>query len=137
MVNFSQTAESFPIGGIINKGTTTDLSPEVIAAYDAPFPDETYKSGARMFPKLVPTAFDDPESVNNRNAWTKLAEWKKPFLTLFSDKDDIMKGMEKIFLKIIPGTKGQAHSIIENAGHFLQEDKGEEIAELCVDFFKK
>lgn len=136
-VNFSQTAESFPIGGIINKGTTTDLSPEVIAAYDAPFPDETYKSGARMFPKLVPTAFDDPESVNNRNAWTKLAEWKKPFLTLFSDKDDIMKGMEKIFLKIIPGTKGQAHSIIENAGHFLQEDKGEEIAELCVDFFKK
>ena len=135
-VKFSQTAPSFPIGGVINGGTTTELSPEVIAAYDAPFPDESYKQGARMFPALVPLEFDHPESANNRSAWASLAQWNKPFLTLFSDADPIMKGMEKIFLKIIPGTKGQPHTIIQNAGHFLQEDKGEEIAGLCVDFIK-
>ncbi len=135
-VKYSQTVPEFQIGTVINRATTSDLSPEIIAGYDAPFPDERYKQGARVFPALVPIEFDDPESVNNRAAWTKLAQWEKPFLTLFSDSDPIMKGMEKIFLNIIPGTKGQNHQIIQNAGHFLQEDKGEEIAELCVTFFK-
>jgi haloalkane dehalogenase len=134
--DFSQSVPEFPVSGVINMGTTSALSPEVLAAYDAPFPDESYKEGARIFPALVPITFDQAESANNREAWASLSQWNKPFLTLFSDSDPIMKGMENIFLKIIPGTKAQPHTIIENAGHFLQEDKGEELAELSVNFIK-
>lgn len=134
--DFSQKVPEFPVAGVINMGTTTELSPEVLAAYDAPFPDESYKEGARIFPNLIPLLKDDPEAIKNQKAWEILTQWQKPFLTLFSDSDPIMDGMEKIFLKSVPGTAGQAHTIIKNAGHFLQEDKGEEIAEHCVRFFK-
>jgi haloalkane dehalogenase len=134
--NFSQSVPEFPVSGVINMGTTSKLSPETLAAYDAPFPDERYKEGARIFPALVPILSDEPEAINNQKAWKVLSEWEKPFLTLFGDADPIMKGMEKLFLNNIPGTKGQPHMIIENAGHFLQEDKGEDLATLSVNFIK-
>lgn len=134
--NFSQTVPEFPVSKVINMATTSNLSEDVLAAYDAPFPDETYKEGARIFPVLVPINQEDPEANNNEQAWKVLSQWEKPFLTLFSDSDPIMKGIEKIFLKKIPGTRGQAHKIIENAGHFLQEDKGEELAQLSIDFIR-
>lgn len=131
---FSQRANPFPVGQILQNATVSDLSPEVIAAYDAPFPDETYKAGAKIFPELVPIYSSEPEAVNNKAAWEVLFKWHKPFLTLFSDSDPIMAGLEKIFQKMIPGAKGQPHQIIEGAGHFLQEDKGEEIAEIMVSW---
>lgn len=133
---FSQTSPQFEIGRIIQQATVNNLSDEVVAAYDAPFPDDSYKAGARIFPSLVPTSPDDPQSQNNREAWQAYTKWDKAFLTLFSDSDPIMKGMEKIFQKMVPGCQGQPHDIIKGGGHFLQEDKGEEIAEKVVAFIK-
>ncbi len=134
--HFSQTVPEFPVAQTINRATVTELSEEIMAAYDAPFPDESYKEGARIFPALVPTSPNDPETNANRAAWQTLMQWKKPFLTLFSDSDPIMKGLEKIFQSMIPGAKGQPHEIIVGGGHFLQEDKGEEIAEKMIQWLK-
>jgi haloalkane dehalogenase len=131
---FSQEVPIFPAGAIINGGATSDLSPEVIAAYNAPYPEEKYKEGARQFPVLVPTTSDDPESKNNMAAWKVLCQWKKPFITAFSDKDPVTSGGDKIFQKLIPGTKGQQHTTIVNGGHFLQEDQSERLAELLLQF---
>lgn len=131
--NFAKSSPDFNIGQVINMGTTSKLTPEIIAAYNAPFPAEEYKAGARIFPSLVPSEADDPESINNRVAWAKFSQWNKPFLTIFGDADPIMKGAEKYFHKIIPGTKGQEHQIIP-AGHFIQEDQGELLANAVVAF---
>lgn len=131
---YSQTVPELPVGKIIDRGTATELSPEVVAAYDAPYPEEKYKAAARIFPALVPTSEEDPESANNKAAWAQLAQWEKPFLTLFGDSDPIMRGAEKYFIDRVPGAKGQAHKIIAQAGHFIQEDQGEEVAGLCVEF---
>ena len=98
------------------------------------YPSEEFKAGARKFPALVPTSEEDPESENNKAAWMILAQWKKPFLTLFSDQDPITKGGEQVFQKIVPGTKGQKHQIVEG-GHFLQEDCGHELAQLTLKFY--
>ena len=132
---YSQNSPGFDIGKVINKGTVKPLSEEIIAAYNAPFPSEDYKAGARIFPTLVPVKFDDPESAKNRKAWEILARWDKPFLTIFGDEDSIMKGAEKVFQKVIPGAQNQNHSIL-NAGHFIQEEKGEELAELIIEFYR-
>ncbi|WP_201576183.1 haloalkane dehalogenase [Psychrobacter okhotskensis] len=131
---FSQDTPQFHVGGIIKSGTTTELSQAVIDAYNAPFPDESYKEGARQFPLLVPTTPDDPASENNRAAWGKLSQWTKPFITLFSDSDPVTAGGDRIMQKLIPGTKGQNHTTVNNAGHFLQEDQGGKVAELLVEF---
>jgi haloalkane dehalogenase len=133
-LEFSQTVPEFPVGGIINGGCTSDLAPEVVAGYDAPFPDETFKEGARQFPTLVPITPDNPASADNRQAWTVLERWEKPFLTAFSDRDPVSAGGDKLFLQRIPGCAGQPHTTITDAGHFLQEDKGEELAELLIRF---
>jgi haloalkane dehalogenase len=131
---YSQTTPNFHVGGIVKGGCVSELAPEVIAAYNAPFPDDRYKAGARQFPLLVPTSPDDPASVPNRKAWEVLARWEKPFLTAFSDSDPITRGSDRVFQKLIPGTKGQPHTTIVGAGHFLQEDRGEELARVVVDF---
>jgi haloalkane dehalogenase len=133
---FSQTAPELPIGRIVNGGCVTDLSPEVIAAYEAPFPDEKYKEGARQFPALVPTKPDDPASEPNRKAWEVLRRWEKPFLCTFSDSDPITRGADRALLAMIPGTRGQPHTTVTGAGHFLQEDKGEELAQVIVDWLR-
>ncbi len=132
--NFSQTIETFPTGFIINGGCVSDLPPEVIAAYDAPFPDESYKEGARQFPTLVPITPDDPASDANRAAWTVLESFDKPFLTAFSDGDPITGGADAPLQARIPGAAGQPHTTIVGGGHFLQEDKGPELAAVVVDF---
>ena len=130
---FSQEVPEMPIGFIINGGSTTDLAPEVIAAYDAPFPDETYKEGARQFPLLVPTSPDDPEAPANRAAWEVLAGFDKPFLCAFSDGDPVTAGNERHLISRIAGAAGQAHTTIAGGGHFLQEDRGPELAQVVVD----
>ncbi len=131
---YSQEAPVFPIGTIVNGGSATNLSPEIIAAYDAPFPDDSYMAGARIFPALVPTSIDDPESRPNKDAWNVLSSFEKPFLLCFSDLDPITKGGEAPFLAKVPGTKGQAHTNVMGASHFLQEDKGPELAAIIIDF---
>jgi len=131
---FSQETPNFAVGAIVNGGCTSTLTPEVVAAYDAPFPDDSYKAGAREFPLLVPTSPDDPAAPANRKAWEVLRRWEKPFLTAFSDSDPVTRGGEAVLQKLIPGAKGQPHTTIAGGGHFLQEDKGEELAQIIVDF---
>jgi haloalkane dehalogenase len=133
---FSQETREFPVGRIVAGGCTSDLSAEVVAAYDAPFPDESYKEGARMFPVLVPTTPSDPAADANRRAWDVLGRWDKPFLTAFSDGDPITSGGDAIFQRTVPGAKGQPHTTISGGGHFLQEDKGEELGKIVVDFVR-
>ena len=115
-------------------GVKSPMPAEVAAAYDAPFPDDTYKAGARVFPMLVPTSPDDPAAAANRAAWNVLERWGKPLLTLFSDSDPITAGGDRVFRERVPGAAGQPHMTIEGAAHFLQEDKGPEIAALLADF---
>lgn len=133
---FSQTVPEFPVGTIINGATVSDLSPEIIAAYDAPYPDESYKAGARIFPSLVPTSKDQDGAAENREAWKVLAQFDKPFLTCFSDKDPVTGGGEKHFKRNIPGAKDQPHQIVKGGGHFLQEDVYNELSEIITDFMK-
>ncbi len=132
--HFSQTTPVFPVGDLINGATTSDLTPAIIAAYDAPFPDDTYKEGARIWPSFVCTSPEDPEAPANREAWKVLEAFDKPFLCCFSDCDPVTKGGDKPFLARVPGTEGQPHTTIEGGGHFLQEDRGPELAQVLVDF---
>jgi haloalkane dehalogenase len=131
---FSQETPVFDVGRIVNSGCTSELDAAVVAGYDAPFPDDRYKAGARQFPMLVPTTPDDPASLANRRAWSALREWTKPFLNAFSDQDPITAGADRVLREEIPGCQNQPHTTIEGAGHFLQEDRGAQLAEVVLAF---
>jgi haloalkane dehalogenase len=135
--NYSQVVPDFDSGWIVNSGCTTDLSDEIKDAYRAPVPDDLYKEGARQFPKLVPTSPDDPAAPANRKAWETLSKWDKPFLCAFGDSDPVTKGGDRAFQEMVPGTKGQPHTTIAGGGHFIQEDRGEELAKVIVDWLAK
>ena len=134
---YSQTTPRFHAGGIVKGGCVTELSDAVIAAYDAPFPDDSYMAGARQFPMLVPIRPDDPAAPANRAAWEVLARWEKPFLCAFSDQDPITRGGDRVFRKLVPGTRDQPHLTVGDAGHFLQEDRGEELAGVVTGFIAR
>jgi haloalkane dehalogenase len=131
---FSQETPDFNVGTIVSMGVKTPMAEDVIAAYNAPFPDDSYKAAARVFPLLVPTAPEDPASEANRAAWKVLESWDKPLLTCFSDGDPITAGGERVFQQTVPGAAGRPHVTIEGAGHFLQEDKGPQLAAIVADF---
>ncbi|MBX7159462.1 MAG: haloalkane dehalogenase [Acidimicrobiia bacterium] len=133
---FSQEVPELPVGAIVNMGCVTDLPAATIAAYDAPFPEEAAKDGARAFPLLVPISPDDPEAGPNRAAWEVLRRWDKPFLTAFSDSDPITRGGDAVFQTEVPGAAGMAHTTITGAGHFLQEERGPELARVVVDLIR-
>jgi haloalkane dehalogenase len=135
-LEFSQNVPEFPAGGVVQMGTLMELPPEVLAAYDAPFPDETYKAGARVFPALVPRSPEDPEARANRDAWRSLERFDRPFLTLFSDSDRVTAGWDRPMLERIPGARGQPHRTIEGAAHFRQEEAPEDLLEALVPFFR-
>ena len=130
---FSQESPAFDIGFLINGATVTELSEAEIAAYDAPFPDDTYKAGARIFPSLVPTRPDDPAAADNRAAWEVLESWDKPLITCFSDSDPVTAGGERVFQQRVPGASGQPHTTIDDAAHFFQEDAADQLAQLVID----
>ena len=134
---FARFSPWFPIGRILQSGTVTELPPDVVAAYDAPFPSSRYKAGARAFPMLVPTTPDDPARDANRAAWRVFGQWQKPFLTTFSNRDPITRGWETPWQQSVPGAQGIEHVKIRNAGHFLQEDKGPELAEVLIGFIAR
>jgi len=131
---FARWSPWFPIGRIIATGCAAGLSPAAIAAYDAPFPTRRHRIAARLFPRFVPTTPDDPEHDANLAAWRILENWHKPFLTLFSTRDPITRGGERMFQRRVPGAANQPHTLIRAAGHFLQEDKGEEVAQRINEF---
>jgi len=133
---FARFSPWFPIGRIVKAGCVHGLTPREVAAYDAPFPSRRYRVAARLFPGFVPTSPDDPERANNERAWAVFERWDKPFLTLFSNRDPITRGGYKVWQKRVPGAQGQPHAITRNAGHFLQEDRGPEVAAAIVVFME-
>ena len=135
--DYSQSTPEFHAGGIVRGGCKRPLAEGVEAAYDAPFPDERHLAGARQFPTLVPASPEDPAAPANRAAWEVLTRWEKPFLCAFSDGDPITAGGDRAFRKLVPGTRGQPEVVIRDAGHFLQEDAGEELAAEVAAFVER
>ena len=133
---FARYSPWFPIGRIVKAGCVAGLDASEVAAYDAPFPNAKYKIAARLFPGFVPTTPNDPERQNNERAWEIFKRWDKPFLTLFSNRDPVTRGGYKIWQKLVPGARGQAHATTRDAGHFLQEDKGAEVAQAIANFIR-
>lgn len=133
---FAMYSPWFPIGRIVKAGCVHGLTPDEVAAYDAPFPSRAYRIAARLFPTFVPTTPQDPAREANERAWALFKKWDKPFLTLFSNRDPITRGGDKIWQTWVPGAQGQPHAKTRNAGHFLQEDKGAEVAEAMVQFIQ-
>ncbi|HTZ07524.1 MAG TPA: haloalkane dehalogenase [Acidimicrobiales bacterium] len=131
---FSQDVPELPVGRIVDGGCVSELPPEVVAAYDAPFPDESFKEGARQFPVLVPTRPDDPAAEANRRAWDVLRRFDRPFLCAYSDRDPITGGADRLFREQVPGAAGRDHPTITGGGHFLQEDQGPALAAVVADF---
>jgi haloalkane dehalogenase len=129
-------APELGISRLVQAGCRTVLPDEVLAAYEAPFPGESFKAGPRAMPTLVPTTPDDPASAANRAAWQRLAAWDKPFLVAFSDSDPITGAMAPILKRTVPGAAGLDHPVIEGAGHFLQEDAGERFGAVIADFVR-
>lgn len=126
--------ENGPISNLLQGGTVGNLSPDVLAAYDAPYPDDSFKAGPLALPTLVPVTPNDPASDANRAAWEVLRGWEKPFLTAHSDNDPFLGPLDALFQAAVPGAEGQPHTRIPNAGHFVQEDNGEALAQVTVDF---
>lgn len=122
---FSQSRPDMEVGKVVARGVNRRLTPAEISAYDAPFPDVTYKAAVLTFPTLVPVGPDDCEVAENRQAWSALEQFRKPFLTAFGDRDPVLGHMDTVLRNRIPGAAGQPHIRLELAGHFSQEDEAE------------
>jgi haloalkane dehalogenase len=134
---YSQEVPDFNAGRIVHGGTTGKLTDAEVAAFNAPFPDDTYKAGARQFPMLVPATPDDPAAKPNRQAWKVLRGLDIPVLTAFGADDKVMAGIDKVFQQLMPGAAGQPHTVLQDAGHFLQEDVGPALARHTLDFIAR
>ncbi|MFR9752463.1 haloalkane dehalogenase [Nocardia sp. 004] len=132
-----RTVPTIDVGQFVRSGCLRPVSDAVIAAYNAPFPDDSYSAGPRAMPGLVPTTPEDPAAAANRAAWATLCESPTPMLVAFSDSDPITGGMAPIFQREMRGAGGYEHPVVDNAGHFLQEDAGETLAGHIVEFLGK
>lgn len=132
----SQRMPEFNSGAIVQQGTVSRLSEEVVAAYNAPFPDTAFQAGPRVMPVLVPVRPDQAGAEENRRAWARLRNYERPFLTLFSDEDPITRGWSTRFIDSVPGSRNQKHVTIQGAGHFLQEDASAELVARLVEFMR-
>lgn len=131
-----ETAERLDVGRMVDAGCLRDLTAKERAAYDAPFPDESFCAGARSFPGLVPNTPDDPAAAPNRAAWERLSEVEVPFLCAFSDSDPITRGGDRWMRSKIPGAADRPHVTIEGAAHFLQEDRPEALGSAIAQFVR-
>ena len=134
--DFVQRSEDLPIGFLVASGCARPLDPAVQAAYDAPFPDATYKAGPKAFPGLIPQSLEDPATPAVQAAWQVLRGFDRPWLNAFSDGDPITAGADALFTALVPGTAGQPHTTIRDAGHFLQEDSGPELGAVVVSWLR-
>jgi haloalkane dehalogenase len=135
--DFVENVEELPIGMLIQNATAEELSEEVIAAYEAPFPTEESKACARVLPFLIPHSPDDEGADTMQAAKQRLSEWEKPAFVLFSDSDPITRNARDPLRELIPTASEQPDTWIEGAMHFLQEDKGEEIADEIAAFVER
>jgi haloalkane dehalogenase len=135
--DFAERNPDLPIGFIVDSGATTELSEEVKAAYEAPFPNAESKAGAAAFPLLVPTSDDQPGADVMRGVSDELSRWEKPALVMFSDSDPVFPYPRagQVFCDLIPGASEQVR--VEGAAHFLQEDRGEEIGERVLALIRE
>ena len=134
---YSQSVPDFNAGRIVYGGTTSKITVAEVEAYNAPFPDASFQAGARQFPMLVPDTPDNPASEPNRAAWDVLKRLEIPFLTVFGADDKVMAGLDRVVQQSIPGAAGQDHIVLPNAGHFLQEDVGPELAQATLKFIER
>jgi len=124
----SQAMDPMDCGALLGRANVArQLTEAEMDAYRAPFPDETYLAGARQFPLLVPTTPDDPAVPANRTAWAVWERWIKPVLTLWTPGDFVLGHFQQGFIDRIPGAAGQPHQTFEPGGHFLQDDRGEDV----------
>jgi haloalkane dehalogenase len=135
-IAFTQRAPVLRASDFVSFATATEVAAEVLAAYDAPFPDDSYQAGLRQFPSLIPLTRNDPGAAINRDTWTALEAFDRPFLTAYSDGDDASAGWDGVFQERVPGARHQAHTTIAGAGHFVQEDKGPELADVIIRFIE-
>jgi len=132
----STRSPDFEASPSIPFATARGVTDEVAAAYDAPFPSEWHKAGMRQYPILIPVTESDEGAAINRETWSALARFDRPFLTLFGDSDPPTRGWAEIFQERVPGAKGQPHQTLERAGHFWQEDCGAEAAAILVEWIR-
>jgi haloalkane dehalogenase len=130
-------ASDLPVSSIIAAVCRRSPTAQVLRAYDAPFPDASYKSGVLAFPGLIPMRADMPGIEENRRAWAVLERFEKPFVTAFSDADPTTAPWGEVFRRRVPGAAGRAHPTIRDAGHFLQEERGEALAEVLVELLQR
>jgi haloalkane dehalogenase len=133
-ITMCQRAPTLAASLFVRFATATTVAPEVLAAYDAPFPDESYKAALRQFPLLIPLTPNDPGAVIGRRTWEVLEGWHRPFLTAFSDGDPATRGWDRVFQARVPGARGRPHVTIGGAGHYVQEDRGAQLARVIADF---
>jgi len=134
--DFAVRNPDLPVGFVIQSATTTELPDEIVAAYEAPFPTVESKAGAAQFPVLVPTGDDATGAAEMRAVMDELSRWEKPTLVAFSDSDPVFPYPRsgQVFCDAIPGAGEQVR--IEGGAHFLQEDRGESIAERILEFLE-
>jgi haloalkane dehalogenase len=136
---YATTTPDLPVGMIVKRSAADreSITEDIVAAYDAPFPDVTYKMGAQMFPWLVPIEPNQPGAREMRETREALSNWTKPALVMFSDSDPVTRGGDRFFRKLIPSANNEPQIVIQGAGHFLQEEKGQEIAAEIIAFIKR
>lgn len=131
-IEMARSAPQLPVGAIVRAATAGGLSESAVAAYDAPFPDESFKAGVRAFPQIIPLRADDPGALHNRSVWRVLERFDRPFVTAFSDADPTTAAWAAVFQRSVPGARGREHSTVRG-GHFAQEDSGVELAQIILD----
>ncbi|NRB39565.1 MAG: alpha/beta fold hydrolase [Pseudomonadales bacterium] len=127
---------NFKMATLISAATTSTLDKAVLEAYDAPFPTKAYKAGASAWPSLVPLTSNSPHCIAIKETWKQLSQWTKPVLVMYSDNDPHTRPYAQRFYQHIPSAKNTAQVYIKDAGHFIQEDKGEELAQHILTFMQ-
>lgn len=132
-LDYSQKIDFTACGALMQRSVVArELSDAELAAYEAPFADASHTVGARVFPTLVPITPEHPQVAENKEAWKVLEAWEKPFLTLWGTDDPVLGHLGSWFIDRVPGAAGQPHQEFSPGGHFIQDDRGEDIAAALI-----